>query len=284
MEKTVAANAQAQQALGRLQDAHHALAQKVEELAQSNALLNDAKKELEQTNVDLEAFSSSIAHDLRAPIRAVDGFAQILLDDFSAQLPSTARQYLADIQESNRGMSQMVNDLLHLARLQYQHITLKLVPLNEVVESVLRDLKAQIAGRDIEWRIGVLPEASCDPGLIRQVFANLLSNAVKFTRNRKPAVIEIGYITAESESVIFVRDNGVGFDPGLASKLFGIFVRLHDAKDFEGTGVGLATVQRIVQKHGGRIWADAQAGKGTTFYFTLRKASPRIEEPHAVTV
>jgi signal transduction histidine kinase len=278
MERAVAANAATQQALGRLQDAHVALARKAEELSRSNVLLDQAKRELEHTNAELEAFSSSVAHDLRAPIRAIDGFTRILIEDFSAQLPPTARQYLNDIRQSACAMSQMVKDLLKLSRLQYQKLSLQATPLNDLVESVLRDIKAEFSSREIEWRIGALPVVNCDPGLVRQVFANLLSNAVKFTRNQKPAVIQVEQMTSESELIILVRDNGIGFDPNVATKLFGLFVRLHDVKDFEGTGVGLATVQRIVQKHGGRVWADSLPGQGATFYFSLQEAQTAHEK------
>jgi signal transduction histidine kinase len=275
MERALAANIRTQETLTNLQNAHIALAQKAEELTLSNALLDRATKELEHANIDLEAFASSIAHDLRAPIRAIDGFSKILLDDFSSHLASDAREYLTDIRQCAREMGQMVQDLLNLARLQYQEMTVETVRLSDLLEGVLRDLKADLSNRDVEWQIDTLPEVNCDPGLIRQVFANLLSNAVKFTRDRKPAAIQVGQVIGENEFIIFVRDNGIGFDPKLTDKLFGIFTRLHDAKDFEGNGVGLATVRRVVQKHGGRIWAETQPGRGATFYFSL----PKIRQP-----
>jgi len=152
-----------------------------------------------------------------------------------------------------------------------------MTPLGSLVENVLRDIKSESAGRDIEWRIGALPSFDCDPGLMQQVFVNLLSNAVKYTRRLQRSVIEIGQMTVSDEVVIYVRDNGAGFDSKYASRLFGAFQRLHSADEFEGTGVGLATVQRIIRKHGGRIWAEAEAGKGATFCFTLAVSSGAIQ-------
>ena len=277
MDRALAANAEAQQALGHLQDAHMALAQKAEELSHSNLMLDRAKKDLEHKNAELDAFSSSIAHDLRAPIRAVEGFARILMEDFGEQFPPPARQYLSDLRQSAREMGQMVKDLLRLARLQNQQLALQVTPLNPLVESVLREIKAEFPDRKIDWRIGALPVVSCDPGLIRQVLANLLSNAVKFTRDRTPAVIEVRQKTEGNEVIISVDDNGIGFDPNLADKLFGLFVRVHE-QDFDGNGVGLATVQRIVHKHGGRIWAESRPDQGATFCFSLQKAEPESHE------
>jgi light-regulated signal transduction histidine kinase (bacteriophytochrome) len=152
-------------------------------------------------------------------------------------------------------------------------MVLQMTSLNSLVENVLRDLEPEITGRKIDWRVGSLPSVNCDPGLIQQVFANLLSNAVKYTRQRERAVIEIEQSTIEGQLVIFVRDNGAGFDPKYSAKLFGTFQRLHSDQEFEGTGVGLATVQRIVRKHGGRIWAEAETNKGATFYFSLSEAA-----------
>ncbi len=276
MQRTVAANIRTQETLKNLQNAHLALAQKAEELSRSNALLDQTTKELEHANIDLEAFASSIAHDLRAPIRAIDGFAQILLDDFGRDLAADAQGYLTDIRQAARQMGQMVQDLLNLARLQYQEMNVQTTSLSELVGGILQDIKTELSNRDVEWQIDPLPEVSCDPGLIRQVFVNLLSNAVKFTRGRTPARIHVGQKTGENEFIIFVRDNGIGFDAKLMTKLFGIFVRLHDPKDFEGNGVGLATVRRIVQKHHGQIWAEAQPGQGATFYFSLPKSPEPI--------
>ena len=166
-------------------------------------------------------------------------------------------------------MSQLVDDLLNLARLGRQELRRQSTPLGGLVEEVLADLKEETAGRGLEWRIQPLPAVECDPGLMKQVFANLLSNAVKYTRPRPVAIIEVGYAKLNGDSAVFVRDNGVGFNMKYADKLFGVFQRFHRAEEFEGTGVGLATVDRIMRKHGGHIWAEAAVDKGATFYFTV---------------
>jgi light-regulated signal transduction histidine kinase (bacteriophytochrome) len=166
----------------------------------------------------------------------------------------------------------MVDDLLALAHIGRQELKTEVASLNAIAAEVLEDLARETAGREIQWQTGELPYADCDPGLMKQVFSNLLSNAVKYTRPRKPAIIELGQITLDGRPAIFIRDNGVGFNMKYAGKLFGVFQRLHRREDFEGTGVGLATVQRIVQKHGGCVWAEAEINKGATFYFTLAAA------------
>ena len=167
----------------------------------------------------------------------------------------------------------MIDALLNLARLDRRSMDLQMTSLNSLVENVLHDLESETTDRKIDWRVGTLPSVNCDPGLIRQVFVNLLSNAVKYTRRRERAVIEIDQSTVEGQLVLFVRDNGAGFNSKYSDKLFGTFQRLHRDEEFEGTGVGLATVQRIVRKHGGRVWAEAEINKGATFYFTLGEAA-----------
>jgi light-regulated signal transduction histidine kinase (bacteriophytochrome) len=230
--------------------------------------------QLETANRELEAFTYSVAHDLRAPLRHISGFARILLDDFAPQMPPEAQTYLQRIDERTRRMGRLVDELLNLARVGRQELALQAVGLRSLVNDAIADLKPEIdgrntEGRNIEWKIGDLSYADCDAGLVKQVFQNLLLNAIKFTRPRNPAVIEIGTVEKDGVPAIFVRDNGVGFSMKYADKLFGVFQRLHRAEDFEGTGVGLATVQRIVQKHGGKIWAEAEPDQGATFYFTL---------------
>ena len=166
-------------------------------------------------------------------------------------------------------MGQLVDDLLKMGQIGRQELMCRPTALSSLVESALQDLEPECAGREIDWRIGELPSVECDPGLMRQVFANLLSNAVKYTRRREKAVIEVGQVTLDGAPAVFIRDNGAGFDQHYAHKLFGVFQRLHHSEEFEGTGVGLATVQRILQKHGGRIWAEAKVDKGATFFFAL---------------
>jgi light-regulated signal transduction histidine kinase (bacteriophytochrome) len=176
------------------------------------------------------------------------------------------------IQEGTRRMTLLTDELLVLSRAGQRSLRLQLTPLNSVVEEVILMLQAETEGREVEWKIGNLPSLECDPILIRQIFQNLLSNAIKYSRPRSHAIIEIGHTLQNDRPVIFVRDNGVGFNMRYADKLFGVFQRLHRDEEFEGTGVGLATVYRIVQKHGGRIWAEAEVDRGATFYFTIGSA------------
>jgi two-component system, sensor histidine kinase and response regulator len=225
-------------------------------------------------NKDLEAFSYSVSHDLRAPLRHIDGFARILIKNHSLQLTPDAQQQLKLIQEGTQKMGRMIDDLLNLARLDRRSMAFETTSLSSLVDSVVQDLKSETIEREIEWRVGELSTVKCDPGLLRQVFANLLSNAVKYTRPRGRAVIEIGESTIEGDTVFFVRDNGAGFDPRYAEKLFGAFQRLHTDQEFEGTGIGLATVERIIRKHGGRVWAEAEINKGATFRFSLGEFPP----------
>ncbi len=245
-----------------------------EEVLQLNAQLEQRviqrTAELTAANKELEAFTYSVAHDLRAPLRHIDAFTRILSEDFAAALPLEAQRYLENIRHGSRNMSRLVDDLLNLAQVGRQELKRQATPLAGLVSEVLADLKRETEGRSIEWHIRPLPTVECDSGLMKLVFANLLSNAIKYTRPRPVAVIEVGSQKVNGgDTALFVRDNGVGFSMKYADKLFGVFQRLHRAEDFEGTGVGLATVDRIVRKHGGEIWVEAAVDKGATFYFTV---------------
>jgi len=249
------------------------------ELRESVELLRVAKEAAEASNRELEAFSYSVSHDLRAPLRHILGFAKILGEEYGPTLAPEAQHHLERIQQGAQRMGQLVDDLLSLARVGRQGLRLQVTDLKTLVEEVISESLPDTAERQLEWKIGDLPFVECDPSLIQQVFQNLLSNAVKFTRSRSRALIEVGQRDHEG-TVLFVRDNGVGFNMKYADKLFGVFQRLHRAEDFEGTGVGLATVQRIIQKHGGGIWAEAELDKGATFYFTLgasEKTEPKTK-------
>jgi light-regulated signal transduction histidine kinase (bacteriophytochrome) len=230
-------------------------------------------EQLDAVNKELEAFSYSVAHDLRAPLRHINGFSKILQDDYGPALDETGQHYLKSVSDAAKNMGQLVDDLLKMGRIGRQELMRRSTDLNALMGRSLQDLQPECEGRKIDWRIGDLPSLECDPGLMKQVFVNLLSNAVKYTRRRENAVIEVGQVTLDGAPAIFVRDNGAGFDQRYAHKLFGVFQRLHSAEEFEGTGVGLATVQRIVQKHGGRIWAEAEVDKGATFFFALAASS-----------
>jgi len=248
------------------------------EIRDLNRDLSGRMADLETANHELEAFTYSVSHDLRAPLRHISGFSNILREEYGPQLDQTGQHYLERIRVAATKMGCLVDDLLNLSRLGRRELNRQPANLSSLVEEVLANLRQDLEGRKIEWRIAQLPFANCDAALMRQVFENLIANAIKFTRPRQPAVIEIGQKTIAEESVFFVCDNGVDFNMKYTDKLFGVFQRLHRAEDFEGTGVGLATVQRIIHKHGGRIWAEAELDKGATFYFTLGPDS-RVEEP-----
>jgi signal transduction histidine kinase len=231
--------------------------------------LEAANGELRRRERELEAFTYSVSHDLRAPLRQIDGFSRILSESLWYDLDDKARHYLTRIQEGTKHMGRLVEDLLALARLGQQSPRARETALTPIVLEVIAGLGPDAVDREVEWRVGELPTTVCDPGLMRIVFTNLASNALKYTRSRSRATVEIGCMSHEGRPALFVRDNGVGFNMKYADKLFGVFQRLHRSEEFEGTGVGLATVQRIVHKHGGEIWADAAPDAGATFYFTL---------------
>ncbi len=241
-------------------------ARSARELAETRAALAG---ELELKNQELEAFSYSVSHDLRAPLRAVAGFAAALAEDYAAQLDDHARDYLRRIQLSTRRMSDLIDDLLKLAGVGRGELVRQRVDLSELARGIAAQLAEQAPARAVTFAIEPGLAVHADPGLIRAVMENLLGNAFKFTARRAQATIELGTSEASGERVIFVRDDGVGFDRARASELFRPFYRLHAAKDFEGTGIGLATVQRIITRHGGRIWADSAPGQGTTIFFTI---------------
>ena len=225
--------------------------------------------QLEDANKELEAFSYSVSHDLRAPLRHISGFSQMLVEEFGATLDLGARHYLDRIQAGTQKMGLLVDELLNLARVGRHALRRQPTKLTPVVGEVLAILHADCEGRKVEWLLADLPAVECDPVLVKQVFQNLLANALKFTRPRGRAVIEVSCKEERGQPVFMVRDNGVGFSMKYVDKLFGVFQRLHQAQDFEGTGIGLATVHRIVQKHGGRVWAEGEIDKGAAFYFTL---------------
>src|ERR1700690_2452652 len=237
--------------------------------------------ELKAANKELEAFTYSVSHDLRAPIRHISGYTKVLVDEFHSCLPAEAQRHLQSIERGAHRMGQLVDELLKLSHLGRQALTVEVTRLSSLVKDVVNLLTPEIEGRPVEWKIDELPSVECDPILIRQVFQNLISNALKYSRPRSPSVIEIGQTEREGEKVIFVKDNGVGFDIKYSDKLFGVFQRLHRAEEFEGTGIGLATVERIIKKHGGRVWVEAELDRGATFYFTLGGGEHSVPEKAA---
>jgi PAS domain S-box-containing protein len=238
--------------------------------------------QLEAANHDLESFTYFVSHDLRAPLRHMDGFSRILVEDFGPQLPPAAKQHVERVRSAAQHMSHLVDDLLNLAHVGRGSLRIVNSDLNELIADTILSLEAEARGREVDWRVGRLSRVECDPGLMRQVFFNLLSNALKFTQQREKAVIEIGETRDEGQPVIFVRDNGVGFDMSGADKLFQVFQRLHREEEFQGTGIGLAIVHRILQKHGGAIRAESSPQKGATFFFTVRQPLPEALAPAAV--
>ena len=248
-----------------------------EEIRKLNSELNQKVAELSTANRELESFSYSVSHDLRAPLRHIDGFARILKEEHASQLSEEGIRYLDRVLQAANHMGQLVDDLLNLARIGRKDMVRQRVRLDELVREAMSDLPPEVSERQIEWRIEPLAEAECDPGLVKLVLVNLLSNAVKFTKDRQPAVIEVGTRDTEKGKAFVVRDNGVGFDPKYADKLFGVFQRLHRQEDFAGTGIGLATVQRIVHRHGGEVWAESAPGQGAAFFFTLEPRVPGIQ-------
>ena len=225
--------------------------------------------QLEAANRELEAFSYSVSHDLRAPLRAINGFARILLEEHAPHLADEAQEYLQLVRDNAQHMGQLIDDLLAFSRLSRQALTRQPVAPADLVRQVLSELRPLQGERHITLSIGDLPPCEADPALLKQVLVNLLTNALKFTSQRQVAVVEVGCRQEQGEDVYFIKDNGVGFNMAYADKLFGVFQRLHRAEEYEGTGVGLAIVQRIIHRHGGRIWAEAAVDHGATFYFTL---------------
>jgi signal transduction histidine kinase len=232
--------------------------------------------ELLAANRDLDAFSHSVAHDLRSPLRAVDGYARMLEDSYAGGMDAEGRRLLGVVRASSQLMGRLIDALLEFARLGRQPLRTRPVELDDLVSQVIEELRANAGGRSIEFAVGKLGTAVADPALLKQVLANLLGNAVKFTREKNPAVVEVGCrkdADAGAASVYYVKDNGAGFDMRFSEKLFGVFQRLHRAGEYEGTGVGLSIVQRVINRHGGRVWADSRPGEGATFYFTLEPGS-----------
>jgi light-regulated signal transduction histidine kinase (bacteriophytochrome) len=237
--------------------------------------------ELVIANKELDAFSHSVSHDLRAPLRAVDGYARMLEEDHAAHLNAEARRLLGVMRGASLRMGRMIEDLLAFARVGRHPLTTQPVQMNDLVGKVIDELRPDGVGRKIDFAVGELGVAQADPSLLRHALANLIGNAVKYTRDTGRAVIEIGRSAAAVPDgpVYFVKDNGAGFDMRYAGRLFGVFQRLHGAEEYEGSGIGLSIVRRIAERHGGRVWAEGRPGEGATFYFTLRAAAPAEARP-----
>ncbi len=253
----------------KLNDTQRALLNILEDVEVERGRAEQARTLLETVNRELEAFSYSVSHDLRAPLRAISGFAQAVVEDYAPRLDDEARRFLGLIQDNVSRMGHLIDDLLTFSRLGRQQMMATQVDLGALAQAVFEELVAQTPGRNIRFVVPAVPPAWADKAMLRQVLVNLLANAFKFTRPRAEAVIEFGYAPEVDGGAYYVKDNGVGFDMHYVDKLFGVFQRLHSTAQFEGTGVGLALVSRIIARHGGRVRAEGQIDQGATFYFTL---------------
>ncbi|MDP3543157.1 MAG: PAS domain S-box protein [Elusimicrobiota bacterium] len=231
---------------------------------------------LEAAQTELETFSYSVAHDLRAPLRHIDGFIQMLRKNLAGKLDERGAELMDKISHSAKRLGTLIDEFLAFSRTARTDLVKTRVALSDVAAEVIAEFKPDLKGRKVTWNVAPLPEAVCDAAMIKLVFFNLIGNALKFTRGRSPAAIEIAVVPGEpGETVVCVGDNGVGFDMRFADKLFGVFQRLHRMEEFEGTGIGLANVRRIIAKHGGRTWAKGEVGRGAAFYFALPSPQPQ---------
>ena len=249
--------------------------------AELEGRVRDRTAQLEAANQELEAFSYTVSHDLRAPLRAIDGFSQALVEDFPEHVPEEALRFIGRIRSATARMGQLIEDLLNLSRVSRAPLERSAVDVSEVARLVIADLRVREPQRQVETSVWDGMTAAADARLLRAALENLIGNAWKFSAKNPQARIEVGVMRDGEHQVFFVRDNGAGFDMAFADKLFGAFQRLHTGNDYAGTGIGLATVQRIVRRHGGRIWADAQVGRGAAFFFTLTPGSD--DRPQATT-
>jgi PAS domain S-box-containing protein len=247
-------------------------------VAERTAEILTSNKSLEGANKELETFAYSVAHDLRSPLRAIDGFSRILTEEYAPKLDPEGRRIVSVIREGTRKMAQLIDDILAFSRVGRQEIAPGAIDMGQLVRAAMKDLEPALVGCDVQVAIQPLPVLHGDGPMIQLLWANLLGNAVKFTRAKSGGVIEVGAQAGEKENVYYVKDNGVGFDMQYASKLFGVFQRLHAQNDFPGTGIGLAIVKRIVTRHGGRVWAEGQVDHGATIYFALPKEANHERE------
>jgi light-regulated signal transduction histidine kinase (bacteriophytochrome) len=248
------------------------LGERIEKVRILNELNENLKKEsekLEDANKELEAFAYSVSHDLRVPLRAIDGFSRIIMEDYEDKLDDEGKRLLNIIRENTLKMGHLIDDILLLSRASRQEMIMSPIDMESLVMNVFGELKHSIEDRDVQLQIKTLPPAYGDRTLLYQVLSNLISNSIKFTGLKEKAVIEVGAEEVKNENIYYVKDNGAGFNMKYSNKLFGLFQRLHGSDEFEGTGVGLSIVQRIVRRHGGRVWGEGKVNEGATIYFTL---------------
>jgi light-regulated signal transduction histidine kinase (bacteriophytochrome) len=249
--------------------------QREEQVRHLNEQLERRTFDLEALNKELEAFAYSISHDLRAPLRHMVGFAELLQQNAMSALDEKSRRYMTTILDAAKKMGQLIDDLLAFSRIGRAETHQATVNLQPLVREVVEEMRPETGGRNVAWRIGDLPDLHGDRSMLKLVFVNLIANAIKFTRPRERPEIEIGSWEDGRGLVVFVKDNGVGFDMKYSNKLFRVFQRLHRSEEFEGTGIGLATVQRVIQRHGGRVWAESSVNGGATFFFSVPPALKR---------
>lgn len=250
------------------------LGERIEKVRTLNELNENLKKEsekLEDANKELEAFAYSVSHDLRVPLRAIDGFSRIVIEDYEDKVDDEGKRLLNIIRENTHKMGQLIDDILLLSRASRQEMKIMPIDMESLVRTIFNDLKPSIEDRNVQIEIKPLPPASGDRILLQQVLSNLITNSIKFTKNKDNAIIEIGSEEGKNENIYYVKDNGAGFNMKYANKLFGLFQRLHGSEEFEGTGVGLSIVQRVIRRHGGRVWGEGKVNEGATIYFTLPK-------------
>jgi light-regulated signal transduction histidine kinase (bacteriophytochrome) len=250
------------------------LTERVEKVRTLNNLNNELKKEaikLEDANNELEAFAYSVSHDLRVPLRAIDGFSRIMIEDYEDKLDEEGVRLLNIIRENTKKMGQLIDDKLLLSRAGRQEMTITKIDISSLAKNVYREFNHDTQGRNIDFTVEDMPHTNADRALITQVLTNLIGNAIKFTRGKENAKINIGFKEDNEDNIYYVKDNGAGFDMKYYDKLFGLFQRLHSQEEFEGTGVGLSIVQRIISRHGGRVWGESKVGEGATIYFTIPK-------------
>ena len=249
--------------------------EKIRKLNDLNKQLQKQSEKLEDANQELEAFAYSVSHDLRVPLRAIDGFSRILVEDYEDKLDEEGIRLLNIVRENTAKMGHLIDDILLLSRASRQEMLLNEIDMAALARSVYDEFQTDVTDRDVEFNVGDIPNAYGDRAMLGQVFQNLIGNAIKFTRNKNPAIIEVGGEKEGKEIVYYVKDNGAGFDMKYINKLFGLFQRLHSPEEFEGTGVGLSIVQRVIRRHGGSVWGEGAVGEGATIYFTLPKDKPK---------
>ncbi|MEN4017105.1 MAG: ATP-binding protein [Methanobacterium sp.] len=252
--------------------------EKVRILNKMNEKLKKRTEKLKDANEELEAFAYSVSHDLRIPLRAIDGFSRILMEDYEDELDSEGKRLLNIIRENTHKMGQLIDDILLLSRASRQEMKFRDVDMEELVKRVFEEQKSSSQSQNVHLKLEHIPPAYGDLALLQQVFSNLISNSFKFTEPEDERIIEVGAKNGKNETTYFVKDNGVGFDMKYKDKLFGLFQRLHGADEFEGTGVGLSIVQRVIRRHGGTVWGEGEPDKGATFYFSIPTHKIRDEE------